>query len=267
MKKCPSCHKTFSDDNYFCLEDGTTLLLVSPTGTNPPVFPTADNATTQVISHPQISAQNAVPNAPKDTSKWLFLIIGVLATALLGMGIFMFAMRGEKDEKKESANQNMNIGNTAENANRTENSVPKNTPNTSSTINTNQTVQPKIDSNLTPVGSWSGDLTYPRGAAFSARADLKDDGTGRVRGQIVWTLLRTANSQKANLVGVSATEYVQGTFDAATRTVLLNGYQTDDPNGLKIIKDKYKLILSENNEQMSGFSFGGKTRGKLGLRR
>ena len=135
MKKCPSCNQTFSDDNYFCLEDGTTLLLTGETGANPPVFPTADNATTQIISRPQISRQTAAATAPKNSSKWLFLVIGILATAVVGMGVFMFAGRGEE---KSVANQN-----TAENTD-----APK----------ANQTIeQPKSNPNLSLVGSWSGD--------------------------------------------------------------------------------------------------------------
>ncbi len=261
MKKCPSCNQLFTDDNVFCMNDGTTLLLVSDTGANLPVFPTADNATTQVVSRPQLSAQIPVQAAPKDTSKWLFLVIGVLTTAVVGMGVFMFTSRGEKDDKKETAKTET----AAENANRIETGAAVNTQN--NTPKTNQTVEkPKINPNLNPAGSWTGDLTYPSGASFSGQADLTDEGNGRVRGQIVWTFTRAGNRSRTEKVGLSATEFVQGTYDAATRTLSLNGYSESDAYDL-IILDKYRLILAEDNRRMNGYSFGGKTRGNFSLRK
>lgn len=253
MKKCPSCNQLFSDDNYFCLNDGTTLLYASQTGENLPVFPTADNATTQVISRPQINAQTVPQTAPKDSSKWLFLIIGVLVTALAAMGIFMFAMRG--DEKKETANQNAKSENASENTNRAENIV-KNTP--TNTGNSNQTVQPKINPNLTPAGNWSGDWnsTGKYATYFTATANFTDDGAGKVSGQIVWTLQRTNNPKKIDKVGTSATEYVQGVYNPASRSLSLRGVRKDDPYAI-VILDRYNLILAENNLMMNGKSKGG----------
>ena len=261
MKKCPICNQTFTDDNVFCMNDGTTLLLVSDTGANPFVIPTADNQTTQVVSHPQISAQIPVQPAPKDNSKWLFLIIGILLTAVAAMGAYVFVGRGEKDEKKETANQNAKTENTAENANRLETGSAVNTPKTTATAE-----QPKINPNLNPAGSWSGSLSYPSGASFSGQADLTDEGGGRVSGQIVWTYVSAGNRSKADKIGLSATEYVRGTYDAATRTLTLNGYSKSDPYNM-IILDKYRLTLAENNRQMNGYSFGGKTRGNFSLRK
>jgi len=103
MKKCPNCNQTFSDDNFFCLDDGTTLLLVEDAGDNSTLFPMMSNsAPTQIISRPTAVASG-------DSSKWLFLIIGVLATALAGLAIFLFVMRGEK---KETVNQNSKLAET-----------------------------------------------------------------------------------------------------------------------------------------------------------
>ena len=251
MKKCPSCNQLFSDDNYFCLNDGTTLLLVSQTGENLPIFPTADNATTQVISRPQISTQIPAQTAPKDTSKWLFLIIGILATAVIGMGVFMFALRG--DEKKETANQNTKTENAAENTNRAENDIAKSTPKVNQTIE-----KPQINPNLNPAGSWSGDWNSSGKYAtyFTATANLNDDGAGKVSGQIVWTLQRTNNPKKVDKIGTSATEYVQGIYNPATRNVSLRGVRKDDAYDI-VILDRYNLILAENNLTMRGRSKGG----------
>ena len=247
MKKCPSCNQLFSEDNYFCLEDGTTLLFASETGAYPPVSPTADDIPTQVIPRPQVTAQIPVQIAPKDTSKWLFLIIGVLATAVVGMGVFMFAKRGEE---KPVANQN-----TAENANRAENMVAKNI----NAPKVNQTIEePKINQNLSPAGNWSGDW-HSWGSyrtSFTAQMDLTDNGAGKLSGQIIWTLQSSNNPKKIGKVGSSATEYVQGVYNPATRSVSLQGVRIDDPNGI-VIKDRYSLILAENNLTMNGKSKGG----------
>lgn len=258
MKKCPSCNQNYSDDNVFCMNDGTTLLFADNTDANPFVIPTGDNQTTQVVSKPQFSAQIPVQSAPKDTSKWLFLVIGILLSAVVAMGAFLLTRSGEK----ETANQKAKIENTpTENTNRAENDLVK------TTLKTNPTVeQPKINPNLNPAGNWSGSLSYPSGASFSGQADLTDEGGGRVSGQIVWTYVSAGNRSKADKIGLSATEYVRGIYDAATRTLTLNGYSESDPHDM-IILDKYRLTLAENNRQMSGYSFGGKTRGNFSLRK
>ena len=172
----------------------------------------------------------------------------------------MFAMRGEKVEKKEISDQNAKTETAPDNDNGAESEIAKNTP------QTKPTVQPQINSNLNPAGSWSGDLSYPSGASFSAQADLTDEGGGRVRGQIVWTLVRTGNRGKTDKIGLSATEFVQGTYDAATRMLSLNGYNESDANNL-IILDKYRVILAEDNRRLNGYSFGGRVRGNFSLKR
>ena len=94
MKKCPNCQQIFSDDNQFCLNDGT-VLYVSEAGQSP-VFQTPDSAPTQFFS-PPLPASAA--KAPADSSKWLFLIIGVMATALLALGITFFMSRTPNEKE------------------------------------------------------------------------------------------------------------------------------------------------------------------------
>lgn len=256
MKKCPICNRIYEADNVFCQEDGTTLLLISNTGANPPVFPTADNATTQVVSRPQISAQIPVAVVRNDSSKWLFMVIGILATAVVGMGVYMFAAR-DKEEKKETANQNTKAENSADSGNSVETVVVKNAP--TNVPKTNQTIeQPKINPNLNPAGNWSGDWnsTGKFATYFTASVNLTDDGGGKVSGQIVWNLVRTNNPKKVDKVGTSATEYVQGVYNPATRRLSLKGVRKTDPYEI-VILDAYNLILAENNLTMNGRSKGG----------
>ncbi len=56
--------------------------------------------------------------------------------------------------------------------------------------------------------------------------------------------------------GLTAIEYVQGTFDPASRMVRLRGVRKDDPNSL-VILDRYALSLSEDGRTMSGRSKNG----------
>lgn len=254
MKKCPLCNQFYSDDNVFCMNDGTTLLLVSDTGANPFVIPTGDNQTTQVVSRPQFSVQIPIQNAPKDNSKWLFMVIGILLASVVGMGAFMLTRGGEKDEKKENVNQNAKTENTpTENTNRAENDLAKNTPKTNPTAE-----QPKINPNLNPAGSWSGhwNSTGTYRTYFTASVNLTDEGGGRMSGSIVWNLQSTNNPKKTDKVGTSATEYVQGVYNPANRRVTLRGVRKDDPYDI-IIYDSYTLTLAENNLTMNGRSKGG----------
>jgi hypothetical protein len=257
MKKCPNCNQTFSNDNVFCPDDGTNLLTISKAGDTPPGFPTAGDTPTQVVvTRPITGAQ---PAASKDSSKWLFLVIGVLATALAGLAIFMFAMR-EKTEKTENAKIDGNV-------NQAENILAKNAPqNIVNSPNASVPVSKPIDPNLSPSGNWSGDLAYPSGSTYSAKVDLTEDTNGEIRGKVVWTLLKTRNPEKSGKIGLSATEFVNGTFDKATRIILFNGYNKDDPYNL-IILDKYRMTLTENGMQMNGIVYGGKTRWNFNLRR
>ncbi len=259
MKRCPNCNQLFTEDNMFCLNDGTSLLYVSETGQNPTIIPTSGEMPTQYIQHPL----NPAPKAIENSSKWLYLIIGILATALVGMGAFLFTISGEK---KEPVNQNdTKIAESSTKQNQIDNKLTKDEQSFTNPTPINTPVQPKINPNLSPAGSWSGDWNSNT-TSFTANVTLQSTGDDKFSGQILWTLRSTTNPKKIGKEGMTATEYVQGNFDPATRTISLNGYQVNDPNGL-IIKDKYKLVLAENNQQLNGFSFGGKTRGKFNLRR
>ena len=259
MKRCPNCNQLFTEENMFCLNDGTSLLYIPETGQNPTIIPTSGEMPTQYIQRPKI----AEPKAAENSSRWLYLIIGILATALVGMATFMFTKSGEK---KENSNQNdTKIVEDSIKPNQTDNKPRKNEQSFTNPTPINTPVQTNINPNLSPAGNWSGNWNSNT-TDFTASVNLQSAGDDKISGQILWTLRSTTNPKKIGKEGLSATEYVQGNFDRTTRTLSLNGYQTNDPNGL-IIKDKYKLVLAENNQQLNGFSFGGKTRGKFNLRR
>jgi len=260
MKKCPRCNQVFADDNLFCLNDGTTLLDVSETGQSP-LFQTPDSAPTQFISRQQLNALNP----PVNNSKWLYLIIGVMATALAALGIAFFLSRTptEKETAKIETNAKSNENVSNGNQLNVENKTNQSTPNTSNAIAVS-TPRPTalINPNLKPDGRWTGDWNS-KTTSFTAQMNLTDNGAGKFSGEIYWTLRSSTNPKKMYKTGSTATEYVQGTYNPANRSLALSGYRKDDPNDI-VVLDKYNLILAENNQSLGG---GSKSNGRFNLRR
>lgn len=256
MKRCPRCNQLFTDDNFFCLDDGTSLLLSSDTAQNPPVFQTSSDQPTLIVPR----SQNLAPNPVNNPSKWLYLVIGVLGTALVAMAVFMFLPRNTSD-KSDTTNQNTKteqnskaVGNTNQVETITAKNSSPNTQQTSLSNDANSVSQTKTNPNLTPSGSWSGDWNS-KTTYFTATANFTESG-GKVSGQIVWTIRRTTNPKKIDKIGTSAVEYVQGAFNPATRMLSLKGYRKDDPNNI-VILDRYNLILAEDNQTINGRSING----------
>ena len=109
----------------------------------------------------------------------------------------------------------------------------------------------------TATGRWSGSWSSPSGAYLDVVFNLNDDGTGRVSGQIDWTLRRTRRPEKMSKIGMSAIEYVNGTFDPVSRKLSLQGYRKDDPNGVLVMLDQYRLTRSPDERSMSGSAKNG----------
>jgi hypothetical protein len=254
MKQCPNCQQIFTDDDLFCHNDGSSLLLISESGRNVvPAFPVSGEMPTQYVPRPSAAVATGAPAAAKDSSKWLFLVIGVLATALVGMGIYLFTARGEKAETvARIAKPEVNGAQENRAATPTPAAPPASFSSPASAVAV--PVGPKIDPNLSPSGNWAGDWSS-KSTYFTATANLTET-SGQVSGQIVWTLARTSNPKKTGKIGSTATEYVQGTFNPATRVVALRGVRKDDPNGI-VILDRYNLSLAENNRTLSGRSING----------
>lgn len=239
MKKCPLCNNVFGDTNDFCLNDGTPLVGVGESS--------AFHTPTQVFPTP-VSGGFQQPS--KSISPILYLIIGVLAAGFIAALIFIFVMPDRNDETKKTR--------------QTDHPTEKPTTNVQSpqpAVNAPSSIPgpPPADPTLTPSGSWSGDWTSDKNtSAFTAKAEFQETG-GRVEGWIVWTLVRSANPQKMYKSGLTAVEYVRGTFDPPTRLMKVRGYRKDDPNNL-VIYDAYNLSLSEDKQNLSGRSKNGRLR-------
>ncbi|GEM_PF-4788853 len=90
MKKCPQCGSIFTDDNNFCLGDGTALL--APTGEN---YRSGDVPTQVIARH--------VPQQSRASSPWLYLLLGgALAAVICLVGFILFSNK----EKETAATKN-----------------------------------------------------------------------------------------------------------------------------------------------------------------
>jgi hypothetical protein len=254
MKQCPNCGQLYSDDNTYCLSDGTVLQAAADKGQTPPPHTSADMET-------QVLRPAPAPSAPKsDSLKWLYLIIGLMAAAIIAL-MFLYSRTGNGEQntanKKEGSANTRSAGN--------ENTAKNSNAAAAPAASTNQ----PVISNISPGGKWAGDFVYPAGTKYagteySVQMDLADDGSGgRVRGQLVWTLLHTNNPEKMDK---ASTEFVRGTFDKASRKLLINGYDTDNPNDLKVVT-RYDLALTEDNRYLNGTVKGEKTPWKFSLKR
>ena len=105
MKKCPNCNQSFSFDNDFCLDDGTRLV-ADGLG-----LQTASEIPTQFISRPPL----ATPAHTQDSSKWLYLIVGLLAATVIVGGIVIIFKPFQGDNTKESKYETVRTENSASN--------------------------------------------------------------------------------------------------------------------------------------------------------
>ena len=98
MKKCPNCNQIFSDDNDFCLNDGTPL--ISDNTSQPTLIVNTPASTAQPFNHAALGPSTG-------SSNMLYLVIGVLATTLVGIAAYAFLLRdtgsGKADEMGYSA--------------------------------------------------------------------------------------------------------------------------------------------------------------------
>jgi hypothetical protein len=89
MKKCPNCQQLFTDDNMFCLEDGTSLLYVPETGQNPTVLPTSGETPTIFIPKQPTPVYSAPQVQPVSSGRWIFPVLGFLIGVIAVLGFLL----------------------------------------------------------------------------------------------------------------------------------------------------------------------------------
>jgi hypothetical protein len=110
MKQCPRCGLVLTDDNDFCLEDGTRLVMDSGNQVFGG-FQMSDEVPTQVVNrmsptNPQLIGQPVPVRGGSNTSQFLiFGVILLLAMASVGFGVAYFFSA----KKNEASNVNTNV--------------------------------------------------------------------------------------------------------------------------------------------------------------
>ena len=100
-------------------------------------------------------------------------------------------------------------------------------------------------------GPWRGQWTASEGWLYEAVMTLRVTMAGAVSGEINWTLRKSARPAEQAKVGMSGVELVRGNYFANSSTLILEGYDKRDPNGV-IGLDKYRLVVSGNRRTMGG---------------
>jgi Flp pilus assembly protein TadG len=272
MKRCPQCNRTYADDSItFCLADGALLSapydseatqrIPLPRTTNPPPTEVLPSASSQL-------------NQQKSNSKFIYAIIAVMAgliVVLAGIIIVPSLLRDQKENSNITQASNTN-GSPINESSKTES---RNTANAKTQETPLPTTMPSVTNNssssvaLTELtGKWQGQWSSPFGTIFSANLYLEPISTNNgVQGQINWTMKSTPQEAKQSKVGLTAIEYVKGSYNPETRMLTMEGYRKDDPNSI-ITLDKYRLVLAEGNRSLGGATWNhGRWRGRLSLSR
>lgn len=95
---------------------------------------------------------------------------------------------------------------------------------------------------------WKGRWTDRNGNAFDGVMTLTLDPEGVATGNIKWTLTGIPAHGRQNKLGLSAIEYIEGSFDLDDRVLSIRGYRLEDSHGITSL-DRYRLMFSEDMEQ------------------
>ena len=274
MKECPNCKKHFTDDLFFCLYDGVPLKEVAP-GVDASVATEAYGggpaAVTEVIrsppSDPTISS--AVPGPWVDAtprSALPYFAVGALALVCIAL-IAVIAMNLDRifpavsPERNKGAND-LKVTPTALSS-PSVSASPRELVMTTANANTRSPA-----TTYDPTGTWKGEWSTSSGTLLDIEISLTEAPANGLDGHIKWTLRKTVRPDKMDKIGLSAIEYVRGTFDPATGAVVVNGFRKDDPNGVLVMVDDYKLTVSRDGKSLTGLARnGGKWNGRLRLAR
>lgn len=270
MKTCPECNRTYPDDTLaFCLVDGAILSTpFDPEATQRIPIPRATNSpATEVLPPSQ-------PIQQKGNPKFIYIVVGIMAGVIIVLASLVIIPRisGEKKDV-DSPSQATNVkDNQVNELQKTDPHVTANAgvsgaPPSSVAASTPTTSSPSsIPTEI--IGQWQGQWSSPYGTIFSSNLYLESTNRSNgVQGQINWTMKSTPQQSKQSKIGLTAVEYVRGSYNQETRMLTLEGYRKDDPNSI-ITLDKYRLVIAEDGRSLGGATWNhGGWRGKLSLNR
>jgi hypothetical protein len=270
MKTCPECNRTYPDDTLaFCLVDGAILSApFDPEATQRiPIPRTTNPPATEVLSASQSIQQKGNP-------KLIYIVVGIMAGVIVVLASLVIIPRisGEKKDV-DSPSQATNVKDKqVKEPQKTDPQVTANAgvsgaPPSSVVANTPTNSSPSsIPTEI--IGQWQGQWSSPYGTIFSSNLYLEStDRSNGVQGKINWTMKSTPQQSKQSKIGLTAVEYVRGSYNQETRMLTMEGYRKDDPNSI-ITLDKYRLVLAEDGRSLSGATWNhGGWRGRLSLNR
>lgn len=272
MKQCPNCKTIFTDDLFYCLNDGVPLTGLSegvdrsaPTDV---AFNVGRTAPTEVLPNagrPARVVPYQEPPPQNSSSKVPYLVIGVLTLVCVALGAVIVVMNRDRIFPTQDATNKA-----AKDARLTPASSPT-ASNTPAATNALTSGSPKVKQpavTVNPAGKWKGEWSTTSGTVLDIEITLNDAQNNSLDGQIRWTLRKTVRPDKTGKIGLSATEFVRGTFDPAGNTVNMSGYRKDDPDGVLVMLDDYNLTVSQDGRSLTGLARnGGKWNGHLRLTR
>lgn len=105
MKQCPQCRQSYSDDNLFCHDDGSSLEFVQTAKDQP--F-SGDIPTVVMSNYPTSTSSQPVPRPSQ--SNWTYPVIGVLAGLVVISGFLaLFKLNpGEKTSENATVKETTN---------------------------------------------------------------------------------------------------------------------------------------------------------------
>jgi hypothetical protein len=270
MKTCPECNRTYPDDTLaFCLVDGAIL--------SAPFDPEATHRIpTPRSTNPQ--ATEFLPSSPsiqqKGNPKLIYIVVGIMGGVIIVLAslVIIPLISGEKKEADYPSQATNVKDKQVKELQKTDPHVAANAgadgaPPTSVAASTPTTSSPSsIPAEL--IGQWQGQWSSPYGTIFSSNLYLEStDRSNGVQGQINWTMKSTPQQSKQSKIGMTAVEYVRGSYNQETRMLTMEGYRKDDPNNI-ITLDKYRLVLAEDGRSLGGATWNhGRWRGRLSLNR
>ena len=279
MKECGNCRKVYADDLLFCLDDGTPLRPLG-SGVDPDARTEAAVDVGASIKTEVLPARHTVPpthvvrvnppgteGPPRKTSAAVYAVIGLLCLVCAGLAAALVVMNRDRiwpdDQPDErtlvNANSSLNAGPTPV-------ATPRQTDSKSPTP-TSPTPAPTVRT-YDPTGKWTGQWSTESGTLFDFDLTLTPSGGNSVSGEVKWTMRKTVRPDKAGKVGLSAIEYVRGSYDPSSGSVNLAGYAKDDPQNVLVMVDTYRLKISRDDRTLTGAARnGGKWNGRVDLRR
>ncbi len=262
MKECPNCKQVFADDLSYCLQDGTPLTEI---GVGIDRYAPTEASYGPGVSDPTQVLHRNEPIEKRAASKLPYFLIGALTVACVALAAAVVATNLDRilptrDTKGPVVDKVVSSPGVAPSA------TPLKTPAITISANSPDSATPVVT--YDPTGKWKGKWSTDSGTLFDFELDLRDTGNNGLQGSILWTMRKSVRADKMDKVGLSATEYVKGSYEPATGLVNLKGYSKNDPNNMLVMIDVYKLNISSDGDTLTGNARnGGKWNGHIKLTR